>query len=374
MKRTLMVVLSIVLGLSLFSGCSPASVESGEESPSVQASENATEETVDDGRMDYVKYVLPRSIEALDEADVWSAVYLGYFEEEDIDLIVEMAISQNAIKMVASGQADICIPNPAQLLTAQQADMDLVSVFQLNVNNIYGVAVRADSGIETWADLEGKTMAVPSSTSYTTMNPILISAGVDPSTVTYVPVADQRAAMLNSGEVDAAYTWQKEWQQWQAQGIDLKFLDANEVLENCGNSVCVTPEFLESNRDLLVRFLRAMSKGLYFAKCNPEAAAAIVVARFPSLGLTAEQAYPAIQGLVNITNDENTETNGYGYYDMDRWQTCLEWAIQMEQVSEDNPIELTSFLTNELLEEVNNFDRSEVEEDAANFDVTTIQW
>lgn len=381
MKKVVLLILATVMLMTVVFGCSsqeeataPAPAPDKPAEVEAPAAAEAPSEEKESNRLDYVRYVLPRSIEALDEADVWSAVYMGYFADEGIDLIVEMAISQNAIKMVAAGQGDICVPNPSQQFATRLSGVDLISIFQLNVNNIYGVAVKPDSGIKTWKDLEGKKIAVTSATSYTNLNPILIAAGVDPETVTLVPVADQRAAMLQSGEVDGSYTWQKEYQQWQAQGVDLEYLDGNEILKNCSNSVCATPEFLEENHDLVVRFCRAMAKGLYFVKCNPEAAAEIVTKRFPSLGLEAADAAPSMQGLINITNDENTEKIGYGYHDVDKWQLCYDWAVEMGQIEAGSDINISEMFTNDLIEEINDFDKAAIEADAKNFVLGSVEW
>jgi NitT/TauT family transport system substrate-binding protein len=124
---------------------------------------------------------------------------------------------------------------------------------------------------------------------------------------------------------------------------------------------------VKNDPELIEKFCRAYAKGIYFCKCNPEAATDIVLKKFPALNLTLDQALPAIKGLVHITNDNDTETKGYGYHNKDEWQVMKDGALLTKSITEDVPVE--EYYTNEFIEAINNFDKAEVEADAAAYKV-----
>lgn len=321
-----------------------------------------------EGELTKVTFALPRSLECLDDAHFLSAMYLGFFEDEGIDFELVATTGTDITKMIAMGEVDMGGPSPAFSFSALAAGMELVSVFQTDVNNIFGLAVLEGSDIQEWKDLEGTTMAVNTATSYMTICPILIAAGVDPDKVELVVAGDQRSVMLAEGKVQSAYTWQKEWQNWKAQGIDCWYLNGEEVLKNVSNSMCVRPEYLAENQDVIERVGRAIAKGIYFCECNPLAAAAITVNRYPTLGLTAEEALPAISAIPSIATPDNGQ---YGYGDPERWATNLEWAEYYETV-EPGSVDLSDFVNNGMLEAYNDWDRAEVEAIAESIDISTI--
>src|SRR5699024_3378569 len=66
---------------------------------------------------------------------------------------------------VSAGQMDFGVGNPLSVVTAvdQGLDMKIVAGYSNSledVEDVAGVVTRADSDIDTWADLEGKTTAV----------------------------------------------------------------------------------------------------------------------------------------------------------------------------------------------------------------------
>jgi len=381
MKKVIALALSAVLVLSLVAcgnTSQPAETEAAATEAATEAAkpaetEAAAEEAApaEEAEWATVRVAMPRGLECLDDAQYWAAVYNKFFEEEHIDFELVGTSGTDVIKMLVEGQVELAAPSPAVTFTGLAAGMELTSVFQDGYCNIFGVAVPTDSDIQTWADLTGKTVAANSATSYLTLQPMLEEGGADPDSVEYVVAGDQRSVLLAEGKVDAAYTWQKEWQNWAAQGLDIRYIDGEEVVHNCSNSLCCTPEYFENNKEVLARFGRALAKGYMFCKLNPLAAAAIVTAKYPSLGLTAEQALPSIEAGVLIAVPES---NIVGGQEMERWQKCLDIAIGQEIVYEGD-VDLNELLhANDLVDQYNSYDMDELKELADNFDIDSIAW
>jgi NitT/TauT family transport system substrate-binding protein len=374
MKKVLYLVLACVLMLSLFAGCgktnsnsannNAAQQQTASESQSTQA--NGSEEKMTDELIP-VKYVLPRGLECLDDAHVWAAIEMGYFKDEGLDVSIEQSIGTTDVKMVSFGQSQFCIPSPVSQMVAHEAGMPLISVMQCDTRQIFGICVKEDSEIKSMSDLKGKKVVLGDASWQSLFEVFVPAAGLEFSDITYVVGGENRAQMVDVGQADAVFTWEKEYQLWQAQGLKLRYITGEDLVPGCANSIATTRDMVKNDPELIEKFCRAYAKGIYFCKCNPEAATDIVLKKFPALNLTLDQALPAIKGLVHITNDNDTETKGYGYHNKDEWQVMKDGALLTKSITEDVPVE--EYYTNEFIEAINNFDKAEVEADAAAYKV-----
>ena len=318
-----------------------------------------------------VRVVVPHSLETLDDAYWYAALYNGYFEEEGIDLQI-LPMNGDYCAQVATGGAEVCGPAPSAMYPALASGMDLVGIYQLSQQNIFGFAVLEDSPIKEWKDLEGASICTWAE-GYMLSDPILNAVGVDPSTVEYVAAYEQRAPLLQAGTVDSAFTWEMEWEMWDAQGDKgLRYFDGEEVLPMISNCFAVSRDFYENNKELIGKLGRAISKGIYFCECNPEAGAAISLAKFPGLGLTIEEAVPSVKAMVKIQT--NSEGN-HGTVDFDKAQTALHYTAEYaENFSEEDFDIHEIYHMNEFADEFDNFDHDAVKADAEGLDLDNIAW
>lgn len=370
MKKTIAFALALVMVLVLFAGCS-------KESGGTQTSPASGTQTSDTGGSDTsakpltkVKVGAPSGLEVLGYAQWLCAEYMGYFAEEGIE--VEMLPQEGAdvCKMMVAGQVDLAIPAPAVIFPALTSGIDMYVVYQHDATNIFGFAVLEDSDIKDWKDLEGKSIVTDGSW-FLFSDPILETAGVDISTIEYVSAPDERSVMLAAGTVDAAFTWQKEWQLWDAQGIPLRYLDGEEVLQNSANGIVCQPDYYEANKEIIEGLGRALAKGTYFCEANPLAAAAITVGRWPTLGLTPEEAEPSIRALAVCSTPT---TGNYGEAELPRWEKALEWLAYYDMV-DATKIDLNKLLkTGELIGAFNDWDKAAVKKQAEEFDISSVNW
>jgi len=315
-----------------------------------------------------VTIVVPRSIEVLDDAHVHSGKAMGYFEEEGIDLNMEQAYGTTDVKMVATKQAEFAFPSPAVQLTAHENDLPIKSFFQVDVRNIWAYAVRPGSDIDSLKDLKGKKIALGAPAWSSLSNPNLRHAGLNPKEdVKYVNAGENRAQVVWEGKLDAVFTWEKEYQLWEAQGMDFKVIKASEVREVNSNSLVAHTDMLKNNRDLLKGFAKAFAKSSYFVKQNPEAATAITLEKFSSIKVDFPIAVKAVEALVHIDNDFVTKHIGYGYHDRVKWSQLVQDALKEGVISE--PVALDEIFTNEIAPYANQFDREAVKEDAQNYEL-----
>lgn len=219
---------------------------------------------------------------------LWSienAIAQGYLEEEGITVnLTEFQDGPTIIAAMESGSIDVgYIGQGAHKLCVEGN----ATIFALShISN--GDALIATEGISSVADLAGKKVAYSSGTS---SEDILVKAltkeGMELGDVEAVDMdASAIVTAMLSGSVDACATWSpnslkilEEMEGAQKLADNLTFKDDTVSLA----SWIAMPKYAEENRDVLVRFTRALFKAMdYAANDNQEATAELVAKQIAS--------------------------------------------------------------------------------------------
>lgn len=244
----------------------------------------ATETATDDGEapaeaVDLTVGVIP----ILDVAPIYLGVQEGFFEEEGINLTLELAQGGAAIiPGVVSGQFQFGFSNTISLLLAQDNNLGLKAIANGaqstdDVMEDFGaVVVPGDSDVQDLTGLEGKRIGVNTLNNIqtTTINQIVRDAGGDPSSITYVelPFPEIVQAVAN-GDVDAGQLVEP------FRTMSLNAGDRNlgsnlaGVTDNLEVAMYFTSQaYADENPDIVERFTNALNKSLAFADDNPDMA------------------------------------------------------------------------------------------------------
>ncbi len=226
-----------------------------------------------------------------------------FFREEGLEArMIGMGGATVATQALSTGQVDIALPaSSAPLaLVDKMPDADIVGFYTF-INGFQSMPVTlADSPLKTLKDLEGKTLGVQTmgNSQVQTTRALVKLAGGDPASLKFVPVGEgvEAAHALQTKRIDALVLFDGLYGQVEAAGVPLRMLSSEATRrEAVGFSgvVLTRPAFLRSNRDVLVRWGRAVAKSTAFAKENPEAAVRIHWKFYPETrarGLTEAQA------------------------------------------------------------------------------------
>ena len=205
----------------------------------------------------------------------------GYFEE--VGLTVEPFEFQGGpaeIAAMASGEIDIAqIGHGAHSLCIQGE----ASVFAFDqLSQADAVVANKAKGIETAADLAGKTVAVSSGTSSEIiLQQALARAGMSMDDINTVEMTvDGMTTAMVSGQIDAAASWSPNTITLQnALGDDYVDLGTNaDFLDTAifPSSYICTPQYAEENHDILVRFAQALDKAHDWRAAHPEEMATLL--------------------------------------------------------------------------------------------------
>lgn len=134
----------------------------------------------------------------------------GFFEKNGVDVTLQLAPNGSVIVAgLVSGSAQVGLPTPTVAFQAIENGLELKAFASTNIfpdTTAAGVVVRADSGIKTAKDLEGKKIGVPGLGGLldVTMRKWLSSNGANVSKVNIVEIQlPQTADILRAKQVDA---------------------------------------------------------------------------------------------------------------------------------------------------------------------------
>ena len=286
-----------------------------------------------------------------------------------------MLFRSDDFRMLEIGQATFITPAPGIMISGIDNNMQALSFFQYDNINIFGFAPTRNSGINDWSDFRGKTIALGDAAWATIFDPILVAVGLTPEVdYQYVVAGEARAALVNTGQIDILATWISEFYQYVGQGMDFIYIDGNAVLESCGNSFVTSLDTLRNRPEIAIGFARGLAKGMYFCMTNPEASADINMKAFPALADVGwDVAVALARGRADMNfgltpQDKEMIRNQLGYHYEDKWRINMDAAVAVGAVSA--PIPLNRIFTNEYIDQINNWDRAQIEADARNYQIT----
>lgn len=265
MKKTFTILLCLVMALGMLAACSSAPASSAAPASTAPASSTPVEpaEPAPEPVTLNIAY-MPNY------GSLWSvetAINKGYLEDEGITVnLVEFADGPTIIAAMENGSIDLGFIGQGAHRLCIQGQATIVALTQLS----NGDALIGGEGITAVEDLAGKRVAYASGTS---SEDILVNsltkAGLTMSDIEAVDMDPSAivTAML-SGGVDACATWSpnslkilEEMPTAVKLTDNLTFSDTTVSL----GSWIVMPKYLEGNRDVVVRFVRALFNAMDYS-------------------------------------------------------------------------------------------------------------
>ena len=319
-------------------------------------------------------FITPRgTIEVMDDYNLWVAKEMGYFKELGINLIMEPGPMDSfaCTKFIDRRKADVSVPSPGILCSSVDTGMDIIMIYAEQMTNVFDFAVRKDSDIQSVQDFEGKSISLGDAGWKIIVDPILVEIGVDPNSVTYISAGAQWGQAVSLGKADVALCWRGLRAQWDAQGLNLRYFLGDDFSKMPANGYCARKSDLTKpdKRELLIKFSRAATMGIYFTRINPRAASQITYDQFAAVREQMEPAL-AMESMRQLHWGYTTAERlggGYGWAEKEDWQKYCDIIYELGQT--EKHLQFEDIGTNELIKEVNDFDRERVKKDAEEFEL-----
>jgi len=289
---------------------------------------------------------------------------LGYFEEEGV--VVNLLPSDTSIPYVAfvqNGQADLAMLDPVETLNAVAAGANINTVYEVMQNAPEGIGVPAGSTAQSVADLVGTTVGLVSDRDRAFLQAALDVEGKsidEVQTVVLGEAGPTLAAAMRDATVSAISGAAPDWIALLANGIEVRLITPEELLASPANTFAMNADTIEAKREAVEGFLRAWSKGMYVAAVNPEAVAQMLRRGVPEEweNEAAGQLFLDMSIGMNLSTTER----------LGDLQTGVWTALQPRLVSSgaiEAEIDVATFLNDTYIDAANDFDRAEVEAEAA---------
>jgi NitT/TauT family transport system substrate-binding protein len=188
----------------------------------------------------------------------------GYLEKEGYKLtLLDSDTNVPYVAFLANGDADIVMLDASETLTARGAGQDIKIVYEAYQFAPEGIVVKADSPIQSLADLKGKKIGLAEQPDEVTTQIALDSVGLTLDDVTTFVVGNQgpvMAAALRDDTIDAFAGGSSDRAAIEAQGVQFRNITPDAISKNPGNSLAVWGPTMEEKRPMITAFLRAWAQ------------------------------------------------------------------------------------------------------------------
>ncbi|AYM65377.1 ABC transporter substrate-binding protein [Agrobacterium fabrum] len=274
----------------------------------------------------------------------------GFYKDAGIDLqIGEGQGSARTVQSVATGGDMFGIADGGSVIAGASKGAPVKSVLGLLNTSPYAMTFRADSGVKSIKDVEGKTVAASAGEASLALLPALWKKnGVDASKVNIlnvdgpgkiIAIMQDRAAGILGGLENQVVVLNSK-------GLKQNVFSFAELGVNTqGLTIITNTKLIDSNQDLVKRFVAASLKSIEAAKADPDAAVAAAVKEKPTGDpkLLKEQ----LEISLKLLPSPSAPSAPLGEMAEADWQQTLDLMKEYQDIKTDMPAD--AFFTNSLI-------------------------
>ena len=264
-------------------------------------------------------------------AGIYSAIDEGFFDEEGIKLSVYTPSDPTAIiSSVASGRDDFGLSYHPDILQAQSAGLEIISVLSISQHPLNSIMTLKKSEIKNPSDLRGKVVGFPGIPSNRAMlETVLSSQNININDVETVDVGFELVKALVSGSVDAiigAY-WTHESIVMELQGYEIEIMRLEEwgVPDYYELILITNKSFLEENKSDVEKVVNSFKKGYEFSIKNPQESITSLISIAGAEIVEEDVERAGVELLIPMWQSNNLP---FGHQDISKWEETYEWMYQ----------------------------------------------
>lgn len=220
----------------------------------------------------------------------------GYYKNAGLDMTFNAGGPNiDSIANVAAGRAALGDRPVGSLVLAREKGIPITIIGTVFQRNPYAILSLPDKPIRSVKDLSGKMIGASASARPLLAN-LLKENGVDPQSVKVVPATVDPASLVNR-QIDAYMGYEtNEAVRLKLQGIPVVVLNLHDLgFPETALTLYARTDYLASNKDTVVAFLRAAVRSWQWTIDNSEEAARLLVEKYGVSGLDPKAVLAEIQ-------------------------------------------------------------------------------
>ena len=208
------------------------------------------------------------------------AIEKGYFADEGLNITLQYGDEPDGVNLVAADELKFGVFSGEQVILARANERPVVSVYEWFQKFPIGVVVSADSDIESVSDLTGRHVGIPGrfGASYSGLVALLAASEMTEDDIQLEPIGFNAPEVVCIGGVEAAvvYVNNEPLQiQQRAQAGDcgdiqnVRVIDVASAVDMVSNVIVTNQMTIDSDPELVERFVRAFDQGVQDVINNP---------------------------------------------------------------------------------------------------------
>jgi len=270
---------------------------------------------------------------------LYEAEEQGYFKEAGLKVKLQTPVDTNdALKLVASGQADLALSYQMQVAISRAEDIPVVSVGAIVRHPLNQLMTLASSGVRQPQDLAGRTIGYPSIPLDEEMVKTMVQAdGGDPSAVHFVDVGWDLIPAMTTNKVDGIIGGYINHEKLllEKEGEKLTAFDpAKYGVPDYYELVMTASEAgLERKGEAIAKFMAAAARGQQYVQEHPDEAIRLLLDRqdkqFPLDPDVERQSLAVLLPLMDAGPEP------FGTQSADSWTAAIGWLTEHGLLAKD---------------------------------------
>jgi NitT/TauT family transport system substrate-binding protein len=300
------------------------------------------------------------------------AEHLGFFKEDAFDIEVLPGGGSGAmIRQVIARQVDIGQGSPGAILMALQAGHRLKGVYTIFYKDVFPMVTLAEGKVRSVDDLKHGALGISefSGGEVAIARGVLARAGLTiGQDVNLLPVGETPASALQalrSGRVSAYMSGFQDIVAMRHQEPTLRAIVVPQTAKFQSQIVVARQEVFEQQRKMVTALCRGLAKATLFTHTNPDAAQALLAKLAPAEYVDPKYGRLFLDTVIDMTKPpaDALARGEFGRNHMEAWEAYQSFLITGQTAAQgalEKPQDLQAFLTNELVDECNSYDRDRV--------------
>lgn len=280
-------------------------------------------------------------------APFYVGIEKGFFAEEGLNLVVDYSSEVDGIELLAAGEAQYAVGSGDLLVQARAQGLPIQYVLRWYNGIPSAIVSLKSSGIESPADLVGKTVGIPGffGINYKSYLSMLTANNISPDDVQLEAIGWTQVASVSEGLVDAAVVYSNnEPIQLMWNGNEVNVIELNEYNNFVPIGIMTSESLIQENPESVQRFVRAFLKS---QKATLDDPAFALDAAMRAVGVFGWERAKAEMALGKSLEFWAVEDGQYGYFDVETFDWTQDFLMAAGEM--DTEIDTSLCFTNEFV-------------------------